>query len=319
MPKILIVGATGYIGQALSLSLLRSGNHSVYGIARSESKAHDLAKQEITPILCPDLVKDPSPCLSAIKSHNIAVVVCCGADSEAKIVLDVVTSAGKERLEAYKNAGIIGPKLGFIYTSGTWVHGSSSMPATDLDVVGSSLSRTQPPSLVSWRPAQEQAVLAAKDILDVMVVRPALVYGRSHAIWKSFFDPVIQAAKSRQQSVEIPLAKGRPALIHVDDVASGLHGAIDKLEPITGTGVYPVFDLVGQSENMQDIFDALARAVGFKGELKLVGTGGDPFAEAMSTTGNNNAGRAKSLLGWQPKRASFVDGMEVYARAFVSS
>jgi nucleoside-diphosphate-sugar epimerase len=44
MPRILIVGATGYIGQALALDLLRSGNYEVYGIARSEVKIYRNSK-----------------------------------------------------------------------------------------------------------------------------------------------------------------------------------------------------------------------------------------------------------------------------------
>jgi nucleoside-diphosphate-sugar epimerase len=319
MPKILIIGATGYIGQALALSLLRSGNHTVYGIARSKNKAQELAKLEIIPVLCPDFINDPQPCLSAISTHNISTVLLCGADGEAQAVLDIIVAAGKHRLEAYEAAKIVGPKLGFIYTSGTWVHGSSLGIITDLDVAGSSLSPTQAPSLVEWRPAHEQTVLTAKNILDVMVVRPALVYGRNHAIWASFFSPVVQAATTKQQSVNIPLAKGRPAVIHVDDVATGLHCAIEKLELISGTGVYPVFDLVGQSESMQDIFDAFAREVGYAGEVRLIGHGDDGFAEAMSTSCNNNSGRAKTLLGWTPKRMGLVDGMTVYAKAFLAA
>jgi len=318
MPKVLVVGATGYIGETLALSLVRSGHHTVYGLARSASKGAALAKLEIIPVLSPDLVNDPQPCLSAIERNNISIVVACGADSEAKALLDLVITAGKQRMRAYESAGIIGPKLGFIYTSGSWVHGSSVSPITDLDVVGSPLSPNQPPSLVGWRPAHEQAVLAAKEALDVMIIRPALVYGRSHAIWQMFFTPVVQAAKTGERIVEIPLDKGRPVLVHVDDVASGLHCAVDKLPLIAGTGVYPIFDLTGQSESMQDIFDALARVVGFAGEVLLVGVGDNAFAEAMSTSGNFNAGRAKTLLGWVPKRAGLVDGMEIYAMAFAA-
>jgi len=319
MPKILIIGATGYIGQALLLSLVRSGTHTVYGIARSPSKAKELSKLEILPVTCPDLIKNPSPMLSAIKNLNISVVVACGADAEAQKILEVVTEAGKQRLDSYKSHGLIGPKLGYIYTSGTWVHGSALTPITDLDPVGSELSPTQPPKLVGWRPAVEQQVLRAKDILDVMVVRPSLVYGRSHAIWKMFFDPVIQAATSGEKTVQIPMDKGRPSLIHVDDVAEGLHCAVDKLPLLSGTGVHPVFDLDGGSESMQEIFDALARVIGFKGEVQLVGSGDNDFAKAMSTSVNNTADRAKTILGWQPKRAGLVDGMEMYAGAFIAS
>src|SRR6202012_1858120 len=135
------------------------------------------------------------------------------------------------------------------------------------------------------------------------IVRPGLIYGRSSAIWKSFFDPVVEAAKTGQPSVDIPLEAGLPNLIHVDDTAEGLHRAVDKLPLLTGTGVHPVFDLVGQVESMQEVFNAFARAIGYKGRVQLVGAGANAFAEAMSTSGNNSSGRAKSLLEWQPRRA----------------
>jgi nucleoside-diphosphate-sugar epimerase len=318
MPKILIIGATGYLGQTLALSLLRSGNHAVYGIARSAEKAAGLARLEITPVLCLDLVNNPKPVLDVIQQHNISVVVACGADQEAAKVLEVTLAAGNQRLEEYEKLNFIGPKLGFVYTSGTWVHGSSLSPITDLDPVGKTLSPTQPPSLVAWRPAMEQSVLRAKDILDVVVVRPGLIYGRSSAIWKSFFDPVVEGAKAGLPSVQVPLQTGRPNLVHVDDTAEGLHRAVDKLPLLAGTGVYPVFDLVGQTESMQDVFDAFAIAIGYKGKVELVGAGENAFAEAMSTSGSNSSGRAKSLLEWQPRRTAFAADMAVYAAAFAA-
>jgi nucleoside-diphosphate-sugar epimerase len=203
MPKILIVGATGYIGQILALSLLRSGNHVVYGIARSELKARSLAQLESIPILCPDLVADPTPLVEAIHNENISVVVACGADIGAAKLLEAVVAAGKQRVDAYATESLTCPKLGFVYTSGTWVHGSSLQPITDLDPVSSEMSPTQPPSLIAWRSALEQQVLKSRDVLDVIVIRPALIYGRSHAIWKTFFNPVLEATKTNALTVKV--------------------------------------------------------------------------------------------------------------------
>lgn len=322
MPKILVIGATGYIGQALSLSLLRSGNYAVYGLARSEAKAASLSANEITPIVAPDFPSAPDAVLKVIQDQRIDVVAVAGGDEEAANILDVVKQAGQQRLKAYEQAGVhSAPKLGFLYTSGTWVHGSSNAPITDLDPVAVSVSPTPPTELVAWRAEFEKQILApeTRQVLDVIIVRPALLYGRSHAIWTSFFKPVVEAAKSNSSSVQVPLeADSRPALIHVDDVASGLHAAIEHIPLISGTSVYPVFDLAAQSEGMQDVFNALAKAVGYKGKVELVGSGDNLFALAMSASANNRSDRAKSILGWTPKRAGFVDGMDVYAAAFAA-
>ncbi len=51
MLRVLILGATGYIGSALAGSLLRSGQYTVYGLGRSEAKAKQLAVAEIIPVI----------------------------------------------------------------------------------------------------------------------------------------------------------------------------------------------------------------------------------------------------------------------------
>ena len=72
MLNILVVGATGYIGSALTSSLTRSGDHHVYGLARTAEKALQLTKEEVTPIIGD--INSPS-LLSAIEDLHIDVVV----------------------------------------------------------------------------------------------------------------------------------------------------------------------------------------------------------------------------------------------------
>jgi len=322
MVRVLIIGATGYMGSALASSLLRSGHYTVYGLARTEKKARQLAADEVIPVVAEDPAKTPQPVLDAIQAAHIDVVVLCGADDGAHEVLKAVIEAGKQRLRENAAGGAGNLRLGFVYTSGSWVHGSSRVAVTDLELAGQKTSRNPPARLVAWRTGMEQAVLAAHDVLDVLVVRPGLVYGRSHAIWTSFFNPVLAAAATStpETAVQIPLdERARPGLIHVDDCASGMHAAIDKLPLLKGTGVYPVFDLISQSESMRDIFDAFAASIGFKGSVQLVGHGDDAFAEAMSVTTNNASARARMLLGWEPKRRPFVDGMDAYGPAFAAA
>ncbi|KAF2103550.1 NAD(P)-binding protein [Rhizodiscina lignyota] len=323
MPKTLIIGATGYIGQTLALSLLRSGHHTVYGVARSPVKARSLAALEIIPVICADPAIDGSPLLQAISEHRIDTVAVVGGDQQAHALLELTMKAGLERLELFKKAGVEKPtKLGFMYTSGTWVHGSSIEPVSDLDQVGNALAPSPPAKLVAWRADFEQEILAFKvrELLDVVIIRPGLLYGRSHAIWTMFFAPLLEAAKNGAPSVQIPLdADSRPGLIHVDDVGTGIHAAIEKIPEINGAGLHPCFDLVGQSESMRDIFSRLADVLGFKGKVELVGAGDNLFAAAMSTTGTNHAERARMILGWEPKRLGFVDGMGVYGKAFEAS
>jgi nucleoside-diphosphate-sugar epimerase len=319
MVNVLIVGATGYIGQALTQSLVCSGDHRVYGLARTHEKVKLLESQEVIPII--GSITENAGLLKAIDAFHINIVVdVAGANHETYELLSALKSAGAARLQAASITGIRIPKLGFIYCSGTWVHGSSDVPVDDLTPVGMPNSPTPPTQLTSWRPKLEREVITASDVLDTMVIRPALVYGRSNAIWSIFFNPIHEAAKIGATVATVTAdVDSRPGIVHVDDVASGFHAAIDKLPLISGTGVYPLFDLVTSQESMSDILGAAARGLGFKGKVEMAGAGEDLFANAMCVSFNGSSGRAKQILGWEPKRFGFVKGMDVFAKAWVAS
>ncbi|GLI82099.1 hypothetical protein PoHVEF18_010500 [Penicillium ochrochloron] len=320
MTKVLILGATGYLGRLIVNLLVQSGQHTVYGVTRTPAKAKQLAKEEIVPIVCPDPVNRPDAYLDIICSKHIDVVVdVAGADAGSYRFLADVVMVGKERMDASKARGVQASKIGYIYCSGSWVHGSSSEPVNDLDIVGDG-ANTPPEELVAWRVGMEQAVLQAMDVLDVMILRPALIYGRESTIWAPYLIPVLEAAKRGDQTVEIPLvAHSRPGLIHVDDTAKAFVQAIEKVHIFPGTGVYPVFDLVTSQESMRDIFAALASTWGFTGTVELKGHGGDLFHKAMSTSFRGSSARAKQLLDWQPTRLNgFVQDIDIYAAAFAA-
>ncbi|KAH1664168.1 hypothetical protein KXV22_001853 [Aspergillus fumigatus] len=231
MSKILILGATGYLGKHVAYRLVQSGQHTVYGVARSKEKAAQLAQQEIIPVLCSNPVEDPEPYLSVIRSENIDIVVdISGANQDSYSFLYNVKLIGQKRQKEYECHGVKGPKVGFISCSETWVHGSSSQAVNDLSVC-----------------------------------------------------------------------------------------SVAKLPCLSGTGVYPVFDLVTSQEGLREIFESMAVSWGFKGTVTLKGAGGDKFAKAMSTTFPGSSARAEQLLGWRPRRlAGFVKDMNVYAAAFAA-
>ena len=119
MPHVLIFGATGTIGNAIALALVRSGLHTVYGLARSASKASGLAKQEIIPVQ--GSISEPGAFLLLLEQHpEISVVIdAAAAYGESETLLNHLISAGQERLEGWAKAGApAGPKLGYIYVSG---------------------------------------------------------------------------------------------------------------------------------------------------------------------------------------------------------
>lgn len=322
MVRVLILGATGYIGKQVAAALVRSGQHEVYGLARTEAKAQSIAAGELSPIISPDPVHQPETYLQAVRDHHIDTIVdVTTASLENSAFLDHAKKIGLERRAGESSVGVFGgSKLGFIAVSGTWIHGSSDRATNDLDVVGPG-AVIPPAEIITARVAYEKEVLDARDILNVAIVRPALIYGRESSIWTPFVLPVLEAArKGSKDPVHVPLDPDcRPGLIHVDDVAAGFQAAVNQLEMINMGSVYPVFDLVTSQESMPDIFDGFAKSWGSEGGYRLVGAGQDLFAQAMSSSFRGSASRAKQLLGWRPTRLNgFVGNIETYAAAFAT-
>lgn len=326
MPHILVLGATGTIGNALALSLIRSGNHTVYGLARSPAKAKGLAVQEIIPVL--GSVQEPHAFLNLLEERpEISVIVDAAAVyGDSSILLKLIYEAGVKRLAKYYELGVpVGPKLGYVYVSGMWVHGSSHRTVSDQNAfVGTSGDLTPPVNMVAWRPEVEREVLSPdiRKVLDTAVVRAALTFGGTAPIWTGPLSTLLQAARAQPQppTAQVQLDPlGTAALAHVEDVASGIHAVIEKLPLIAISGVYPVFDIMNQIESIAAIMQAAARVFGYKGTVELVGPAeGDVVSEAIGASVVADSGKAKTILGWAPKRQGFLLGIEVYAHAWLA-
>lgn len=313
MVKILVIGATGYIGRRFVSSLVQSGSHRVYGIARTPEKAATLSREEVIPVLSPDPVANPESWIAAIRDFNIDVVVdVAGAFQDSASFLSAVKTVGEERAQRFRSEGLRNaPKLGYVYCSGTWTHGSSDAYVNEFDFLD-----TKPPAIVAWRGDLEKAVLDSNNVLDVAIFRPALVYGRESTIWNTFFAPLVDA--KAEDEVKIPLDRDAwPGLIHVDDVATGIQAVVERLPLVQAA--FPIFDLGTTRESMASIFRAAAKSIGFQGSLELVG-GAEVFSSAMGTSFNGSSSRAKQLLGWEPKRTrGMVADIDVIMAAFVAN
>ncbi|KAI8603345.1 hypothetical protein EDD21DRAFT_369382 [Dissophora ornata] len=320
MVKVLVIGATGYIGLRLSQALRRA-NHIVYGTSRSSSKENLLRSNEIIPItgaIETDRHQTP-PWIETVKNENIEVVIdLSGIQNGNKAILEPLVRLSKDRQSAHL------PKIGFIYCSGMWVHGSSANPTSDLTAVGVKTSAHQSPALVAWRPELERQVLASYDHLNTAVIRPGLVYGGTGDIWDIYF---AQIYNSIQNSTPISLQADPNAslsLIHVDDVASAFVAAVEKLELISGRkNHYPIFDVATSHESLAFVLRRFAEEMGYKGKVELTGIPEGNvmpqlFIQAFNTSLNHHSTRAQSLLDWTPtKTGGMAAGINIYAQSWL--
>jgi nucleoside-diphosphate-sugar epimerase len=171
--RVFLTGASGYVGTAVLDAFVRAGHH-VTGLVRNSEKAADVASLGGTPLIG-DL-HEPASYREAAEGQD--VIVHAGADSTRTVETDRLAI---ETLTAAARAERSGRPAAFIYTSGVWVLGPTSKPASED-------APLHPAAIVSFRPAHEQLVLAAAgDGLRTAVVRPGLVYGGSRGIVGDLF------------------------------------------------------------------------------------------------------------------------------------
>lgn len=290
--KILITGATGYIGFHVALALRRAG-HEVWGLARSLEKARRLEQNEILPTL--GSLQEPKSFLRV--AEECAVLVHAAADYQADtLALD------RETLQALLDAGSRGarPKT-VVYTSGVWVYGNTgSQPADET-------APLLPPHLVVARPGIERMVLDAGHVRG-LVIRPGCVYGHQGSLTAMWFS----GAHLKRSLQAIGDGSNRWAMIHVEDLADLYLRAIES--GLRGE----LFNATDRSRStVREMVQAVAEAAGYSGEIRFVPVAEaaksmGPMAECLALDQHVDSRKAVRLLGWQPRHGGFVDDCVTY-------
>ena len=299
--KVFVTGASGYIGSSVAARLARHG-HEVHGLIRNAEHAPALAALEINPVIG-DL-GTPASFMDKVKPCG-AVIHCAAEYSERFLTLD--RSVSESILSTCQETNL--PRK-FIYTSGVWVYGDTGYGVRD---EASSLNPYPP---IAGRVDTERFVLSQnRSNLQTIVLRPGCVYGGSKGLTTSWF-----VSGTSKGGVEI-IGDGsnRWAMIHVEDLAE-----LYRLAAESSVGG-EVFNATDRSRfSVRDCAEAAARAAGIPGKVSTI-----PVQKARETLGwmadafclnqHIDSSKATRVLGWVPRHAGFVDGVDRYYRAWESA
>ncbi len=287
--KVFVTGATGCIGSAVSTAFRRAG-HQVWGLVRSAEKARDLARAEVHPVLG-DLGKPES---FAVAAQSCSVLVHAaaeygpGAFAFDRAAVEVLLAAAQKGPQ---------PKT-LIYTSGTWVYGSTGDRLVD------ETTPLAPARHVAERPASERLILGADGVSGI-VLRPGCVYGHQGSLTAMWFE----AARGGAALEVIGDGDARWALVHLDDLGEAYVRAAES-------GLSGVFNVTDRSRaSVREMVGAVARVTGYAGEIRT-----NPVADAARSMGtlaeclaldqHVDSRKAVRSLGWQPRHGGFVDEIE---------
>ncbi|GAA3831736.1 NAD-dependent epimerase/dehydratase family protein [Amycolatopsis tucumanensis] len=272
--KIFLTGGSGYIGRATIGELVRQG-HTVEALARSERAEAAVVAAGA----------------SAVRGGltDLDVLNQAAARAEAVIHLAQATSGEEDLAAATAMQDGVGGGT-YVHTGGSWVYG-------DTDGVQDETAPWNPPAIVAWRQAVENAVLArAADGGRPVIVQPGLLYGGDNRLIDIFF---VQPGKESGAIPYIGDGGNHWALIHLDDLARLYVAAL----PAPAGSVY--LGVGGVNPTAKEVAEACARGAGLDG--KTVSLSLDearermgPIADAFALDQQLTSAKAQRELGWAP-------------------
>jgi nucleoside-diphosphate-sugar epimerase len=272
--KVFVTGGSGYIGRATIAELVRQG-HTVEALARSDKAAQ--AVEAVGAVSVQGGLTD------------LGVLNHAAARAEAVIHLAQASSADEDLAAATAMQEGVGAGT-YVHTGGSWVYG-------DTNGTQDETAPWNPPGIVAWREAVEQAVLArAADGGRPVVIQPGLLYGGDNRLIDIFF---VQPGKKNGAVPYIGDGSGHWALIHVDDLARLYVAALTAKAGSVYLGVGDVHPTV------KEIAEAVARGAGLAGKTVSITLAQardemGPIADAFALDQQLTSAKAQRELGWTP-------------------
>lgn len=287
--RVLLTGATGYLGRAIARAL-RADGQEVVGTARSDDARATLEAEGY------DVVR------ADLADAATLAAACAGVDA----VVHAAAIAGPERaaVDRAAVASILGALAGsgraLVYTSGSWVLGDTG------DSVATEKWPCRPLAVNAWQLEVEELVLSAHGAgTRSAVVRPATVHGAGGGSLAAF------VTQTRKRGAPKVVGSGHQmwSTVHVDDLAD-LYARV--LRGLDAGGVFHAAS--GAAYPARDLALAASRAAGGREPVRewpieearaRLGE----IADALGMTQRVEATRSRTVLGWVPRGPTALEDL----------
>jgi nucleoside-diphosphate-sugar epimerase len=247
MMRILVTGASGYIGGAVAIAARRAG-HTVTGLIRDPAKADPLTAAGCE-ILVGDLT-EPASLAAPLAGVDAVVHTALGIRRDGLEADHAAVEVMLDALAVRNGSIVLTSGLG-VYLGVTAAYVDEQTP---LDSAGSQYPRV----------ALEDRVLAAAGrSVRPVVFRLANVYGGGGA--GTFTRMLLAAAREEGSGVYVgEEGTGFFSAVHIDDLVSAYLAALDRP---AANGRY---NLVGSTHAMRDVAVVMSHAVGAGGRITSI-------------------------------------------------
>ena len=315
--KILVTGATGFIGAAVARKLSQR-RHQVLALARSDAAAAKLRVAGLTPVAGDFAV----PASLAAPAAQVDAIVSTASIGQVEGTPDSFAKDRDAIAVMTKALGDSGKP--FIFTSGSaifgvFTKGEASPTIFDEDhpvplpasVFAPPEAELPPPFIDAFggamapRAETEMAVLKAAGIRGI-AIRPGLVYGEGKGYDLS---NLIALAKTQGAAPHLGAGGVRQGYIHIDDLVEFYVLALERAP--AGTMLRAVTDEIA----LGDLAAAVSRLVGAGGrtealtimEMHARGGGG---GVSLSVNKRLASEKTRKILDWSPTRYDILEDAE---------
>ena len=271
--RVLLTGATGYIGSAVLDHLIAAGHEVVAPVRNDDAAAR----------------------VEGAGGHSVvgdladqAWLVGQLRDADAAIHLAALDPEGDDAVIAAVGAAFGGTGKRFVYTGGIWTWGDGDDIAED--------DPYAPGDLSAWRPERFARVTGGD--YNGIVVSPVLTYGRGAGLTAFVFGDQMKDESGALRLVGD--GSQHWATVHVDDLAD-----LYVLAAENGTGGQIYIGASGSNPTVRQLAEA---AVGAGGTVAPESADdsrarfGAPFADALMLDEQAFGRKARADLGWDPSR-----------------
>lgn len=284
--RILVTGANGYIGQAVSVRLQGAG-HEVRGFVRSEPGAAGLRARGIVPELGD---------LADIERLSDAA-------SKVDAIVDTASADHADATGAFLKA-LEGTGKTYVRTSGTGVYTDLAHGTFNPQVFREE-DQFEPAEVVAQRYATDLDVIAAADRdIRTIVIRPSMIYGDGAS---EQLPLLIRQAITSGRSLYVGEGANVWSNVYLPDLVEVYFLVLEHASPGS------VYNIGASEERMSDIAGAVAQLVGIESAESCpadvaYGAFGQRWVDvALSSNSRVDSSKARTELGWDPQGPSLRD------------
>ena len=316
--RLLLTGATGFVGSAIQKRIVADGSYDLTIAVRNVNEQSDAVR-----IVKVDDLTTSTDWSDALKSVDVVVHTAARVHVMDDKSTDPLTEFRKVNVEGTLNLARQAADSGvkrFIFISSIKVNGEGTKigkPYTE----GSKPNPTDPYGISKYEAEQGLLKLAETTPLEVVIIRPTLVYGKNV---KGNFQSLM---KWTNKGVPLPIGgikKNLRSLVYVDNLVDSIITCIEHKDAKNEVFLISDNDDISTAGLLEEISKGLGvknKAVNIPVEFintaaSAVGKSG--VAQRLSGSLQVDISKAKTLLGWKPKYST-SESIQETAKCYKSS